>query len=257
MYGLVLEGGGGRGAYEIGACRALYEKGIEFSCIAGTSIGALNGAILVQNDIEKAYDIWYNLSPSKVMNLTSEEAEELSKTNSRLNHFSSRIRKIKKMILEKGLDISPLINIVNSVIDEERIRKSKIDFGMVTVDFTGRKALELYKEDIPEGKLIDYLIASASLPGFKRHVIDGRIFLDGGLYNALPINLVKDKGCKNIIVIRTFAPGLKRRVDTSGLNLIHIAPSESLGSMLDFTCERARRNLWLGYYDAIQALKRL
>jgi NTE family protein len=257
MYGLVLEGGGGRGSYEIGACKALYENGIEFSCIAGTSVGALNGAILVQNDIEKAYNIWYNLSPSKVMNLTSEEAEELSKNNNKLDHFSNRIRRIKKIILEKGLDISPLINTVSNVIDEDRIRRSKIDFGIVTVDLTGRKALEIYKEDIPKGKLIDYLIASASLPGFKRHVIDGRIFLDGGFYNALPINLVKDKGCNNIIVIRTFAPGMKRRVDTRGLNLIHIAPSESLGSMLDFTCERARRNLWLGYYDAIQALKKL
>jgi len=255
MYGLVLEGGGGRGAYEIGACRALYEKGIKFSCIAGTSVGALNGAILVQNDIEKAYDIWYNLSPSKVIKLTDEEEEELGK--SKLEHFSNRIRRLKTIILERGLDISPLINTVRNAIDEEKIRKSKIDFGMVTVDLTGRKALEIYKEDIPQGKLIDYLIASASLPAFKRHTIDGRMFLDGGFYNSLPINLVKEKGCKNIIVIRTFALGRKRRVDTTGLNIVQIAPSESLGSMLDFTCERARRNLSLGYYDAIQALKKL
>ncbi|HHW48974.1 MAG TPA: patatin-like phospholipase family protein [Clostridiaceae bacterium] len=257
MYGLVLEGGGGRGAYEIGACRALYEKGFEFSCIAGTSVGALNGAILVQNDIEKAYDIWYNLNPSKVIKLTDEEAEELSKNNSKLDHFSNRIRRLKKIILEKGLDISPLINIVRNAIDEDKIRRSKTDFGIVTIDLSSRKALEIYKEDIPKGKLIDYLIASASLPGFKRYTIDGRIFLDGGFYNSLPINLAKDKGCKNIIVIRTLAPGRKRRVDTSELNIVQIAPSESLGPMLDFTCERARRNLELGYYDAIETLKKL
>ncbi len=53
MYGLVLEGGGAKGAYHIGAYRALMEEGIEIQGIAGTSVGALNGAILAQGDYEK------------------------------------------------------------------------------------------------------------------------------------------------------------------------------------------------------------
>lgn len=257
MYGLVLEGGGSKGSYQIGACKALHEMNIEISCVAGTSVGALNGAMIVQNDLEKAYDMWYNISPSMIMNLSDEEIDEPVKNNYKPDNFNSKLRKIKKIIVEKGLDISPLINTVSNVILEDKIRSSKIDFGIVTVDLTERKAIEVYKENIPKGKLVDYLIASASFPGFKLQTIDGKLFIDGGFYNALPINLVKDKGCKDIIVIRTFALGRKRRVDTSGLNLINIAPSENLGAILDFTGERARKNLFLGYYDAIKAFKNL
>ncbi len=51
MKGLVLEGGGTKGAYQIGAYKALRELGIEFQGVTGTSIGALNGAFIIQNDI--------------------------------------------------------------------------------------------------------------------------------------------------------------------------------------------------------------
>jgi len=59
MYGVVLEGGGARGAYQIGVYKALIEEGIEVGGIAGTSVGALNGAVLVQGDFEKAYELSY------------------------------------------------------------------------------------------------------------------------------------------------------------------------------------------------------
>ena len=48
MIGLVLEGGGARGSYHIGAYRAIMEEGIEINGITGTSIGALNGAMIVR-----------------------------------------------------------------------------------------------------------------------------------------------------------------------------------------------------------------
>ena len=51
---LTLCGGGAKGAYEIGAVRALYELGETFDIITGTSIGALTGAMLVQGDAESA-----------------------------------------------------------------------------------------------------------------------------------------------------------------------------------------------------------
>ena len=53
-YALALSGGGTRGAYEIGAYRALKEIGINIVAIAGTSIGALNGAMFVSDNLDKA-----------------------------------------------------------------------------------------------------------------------------------------------------------------------------------------------------------
>ena len=71
MKGLVLEGGGTKGAYQIGAYKALRDLGIEFQGVAGTSIGALNGAYIIQNDIEIMEDIWltYDYYPNKVMKI--------------------------------------------------------------------------------------------------------------------------------------------------------------------------------------------
>jgi NTE family protein len=147
--------------------------------------------------------------------------------------------------------------LITSSVDEERIRSSGIDFGIVTFDLTHRKPVEIYIEDIPEGKLVDFLIASASFPGFKLKEIDGRVFMDGGICNSLPINLVIDKGYNNIIIIRTFSFGRERRINTEGLNLTYITPSESLGAMLDFSNQHSRRNLKLGYFDALKVFNKL
>ncbi|HHW31523.1 MAG TPA: patatin-like phospholipase family protein [Clostridiaceae bacterium] len=255
--GLVLEGGGARGSYQIGACKALKEMGIEFSGVAGTSVGALNGAMIVQDNLEEAYDFWSIISPDKIINFTDEEVQELGHGGIRFAGFSYKINRFKKIIAERGIDIRPLIDLLKSVINEEKIRKSRLDFGIVAFDITSVKPVEVYKEDIPEGKLVDYLIASSTFPGFKPKEIDGRLYADGGIYNVLPINLMSNKGYKNIIAVRTFGIGRRKKFDEKELNITYIAPAENLGPILDFSNERAKINLQLGYYDAIRVFKGL
>ncbi len=71
-YGLVLDGGGARGAYQIGAWKALVEAGVKFNAVAGTSVGALNGALICMGDIEKAEGIWREMTFSTVMDVDDE-----------------------------------------------------------------------------------------------------------------------------------------------------------------------------------------
>lgn len=52
-YGLVFDGGGARGAYQIGAWKALEEAGVKIQAVAGTSVGALNGALVCMGDLGK------------------------------------------------------------------------------------------------------------------------------------------------------------------------------------------------------------
>jgi NTE family protein len=257
VYGLVLEGGGGRGSYQIGACKAIKERGLDIRMVAGTSVGALNGAMVVQNDIDRAYDIWYELNPARVIQATEDELARYINNGFRPESFLAFVKSMRKVISEGGLDVAPLEEMVKNVLNEDRIRKSPIGFGVVTVDLTMRKAVEIYKEDIPSGQLADYVIASASFPAFKRTIIDGRAFIDGGFYNVLPVNLVSSRGYKDIIVIRTFGFGMKRYVDESNLNIISIAPSVKLGSTMDFSNATARRNLKMGYEDACRALEKI
>lgn len=257
MYGVVLEGGGARGAYQIGVYKALIEEGIEVKGIAGTSVGALNGAILVQGDFDKAYEIWENISYSRVIKASDEEIEKFKKGKLDREDILLLIQRLRGIIREGGLDITPLRNLLEEVLDEEKIRNSGKDFAIVTVSLSDLKPMELYIEDIPYGKLIDYLMASAYLPVFKREKIDGKSFLDGGVYNNLPANLLIDKGYKDLIIIRTGSFGIVKKIDFTGLNVLIISPKEDLGGILEFDKETARYNFTLGYYDGLKALRRL
>jgi NTE family protein len=66
MTGLVLAGGGAKGAYQIGAWRALRERGIEPDLVAGTSIGALNAVLIASGDLDRATTFWHGLSTARL-----------------------------------------------------------------------------------------------------------------------------------------------------------------------------------------------
>ncbi|ABY92574.1 MAG: Patatin [Caldanaerobacter subterraneus] len=257
MYGIVLEGGGARGAYQIGAYKALAEEGIEVRGVAGTSVGALNGAIIAQGNFEKAYELWHDISYSKVIKANDDEIERLKKGRWRREDIFLVTQLLKGIIEEGGLDITPLKNLLKEVIDENKIRNSGKDFAIVTVSLSDFKPMELYIEDIPYGKLVDYLMASAYLPVFKREKIDGKSYLDGGVYNNLPADLLIKKGYKDLIIIRTGSFGIVKKIDFKGLNTLVISPKEDLGGILDFDKNVVRYNLKLGYFDGLKALKGL
>jgi len=260
MFGLVLEGGGARGAYHVGAYKAIRELNIEIGGIAGTSIGAINGAMMVQGDYELLEKIWLSVDSYELFDLDEKTVEDLRNFNLRNINFSYLLHQSKEILSNRGLDTSRIRELFDYYIDEEKIRSSNIDFGIVTVNLTDKKPMELMKEDIPEGKLIDFLIASANLPAFRIEEMDGKKYLDGGFYNNLPIDILANKGYKNIIAVRTLAIGIIRKAKIKDLNIIFIQPVESLGSMLgalDFNRERAEEYINLGYYDAMKVFKKL
>ncbi len=255
MYGVVLEGGGARGAYQVGVWKALREVGIEYTGVAGTSVGALNGAMMIQGDFEKAFEIWYEMEPSKVMKVDEDLYDNLYNREMVLDNAYQLLHYVKSLFKEKGMDITPLRQMLSEHIDESRIRQSGIEFGMVTVSLSDLNPLKLFLPDIPEGKLIDYLLASARLPVFQKHMIDGKAFLDGGFYDNFPVNLLVSKDYHDIIAVKLTRMGLKRWKKIEKTNITLISPSESLGSMLDFTNQRVRENIQMGYYDALRELK--
>lgn len=248
-YGLVLAGGGARGSYEIGVWKALRELNIPIIAVTGTSVGALNGAMVVQNDFEIAHSMWSSLAVKDVLKFQ----REIDSISDIYKYPMDILPAIKTAISSGGLDTTPLSNLMYSLIDEDKVRNSPIDFGLVTFSLTDLKAVEIFKEDIPEGQLVDYLLASACFPSFKPIEIDNKRFIDGGIYNNVPISLVLEKGIRDIIVVDISNNGLPKNIDLKGLNIVHIEPSENLGGVLDFNSEQSRLNMELGYLDTLKA----
>ena len=257
MLGLVLEGGGAKGSYEIGACKALKELGVEIDGVVGTSIGAINGAMIVQGDLERAYELWYNITPSDVLEVNDRDFKKLMSMNIKTKDIPRFAGKLVRIIRNKGFDTQNIRNLLEANIDEKKIRESKMDYGIVTVSLTDKKPMELFKEDIPEGKIKDYIMASAYHPAFKLEKVDGKLFIDGSFHDNLPIKLLYEKGYRNIIAIRLYAIGRVRKVKEKDLEITYIEPSEKLCHTLDFTNRGSRRNLLLGYYDTIKVFKNL
>lgn len=257
MYGLVLQGGGTKGSYHIGVWKALRQLGIEIGAVTGTSIGALNGAFIAQNMFDEALGVWENIKVNDVIDTDEDVYLDFMNFDINLNKTEKYFEYFKKVVKDKGLDVAPLRNLIETHLDEDTLRSSGIDFGLVTVSLTDMKPMELFVEDIPKGKLTDYLLASAFLPGFKPQELDGKRFVDGGVYDNLPIHLITQKGYKDIIAVEMGSVGFVRRVKDSELNIIKIQPSGDIGKMLQFDQYTAKRNIDMGYLDTMKVFGRL
>lgn len=196
--GLVLSGGGAKGAYQLGVWQALRELKLEFDVVTGTSIGSLNGALYVQGAYETARKLWFHVSPQDVLDI-EEEDPKLAERDILLKAFSG------------GLSTKPLEELLRAHIDEEAVRNSSIRFGIVTVSFPNISINYLPIEKIEPGYLHRQLVASSTVfPAFKPTKIHGQYYIDGGFQDNLPINLAIEMGAKDILAIDLKSMGFKK-----------------------------------------------
>jgi NTE family protein len=255
MYGVVLGGGGARGAYQVGAWQALRELGIEYGGVAGSSVGALNGAMMVQGDFDRALEVWSEIRLSRVVGIDDGLCERLNQREISPGDLP-RLLHLCKGILRHGVDTSLLRDLLAAVIDEARVRAAGLEFGFVAACLPPWKPpLKMYISDVPGGQLVDYLLAGACLPIFKRQYINGRPALDGGLSDRLPVSLLTARGFKRIIAVRLGGSNRIRRREADGVEVTYITPRESLGGTLEFSPQRAARNIKLGYFDTLRVLR--
>ncbi len=253
--GLVFSGGGSRGSYQIGVWKALVEMNIadKITAVYGTSVGAINGAAFIQGDIQIALDIWQSLDYSKVF---ADMPQERPRVSNRKLYFEW----LRGAFRNRGVNVDPLKKTIRASIEEDVIRKSPIDYGLVAFDLQKRKALYLTKEDIPDGQLVEYVIASATFPVFQPHKIEDRLYLDGGLVDNRPLGFFKHnkKVSKVIVVDVTMARHVWPNIEVKGdVDMYYVRPSRLLGSPLAFQTKRIISNLELGYQDARKQLARL
>lgn len=250
-YGLVLEGGGAKGSYQIGAYLALSEMGFNFDAVAGTSIGAINGAFIASGEINKCIYMWENLS---LHNFFAEDSHYKLPNLSDDLDMISKIKEYRKLMSQGTIPSAPLKHLIYDSLSEEKIRNSKMRYGLATVNVTDRKFEMLFAEEIKEGELLDYIIGSAYTPFFKVEPLHGKYFLDGGFFNNIPFEMVENLGMRAVII----RANPKDRHDNSfPKDSIVIEPKKELNSVLNFDTERAKYLMKLGYYDAFKAVKEL
>lgn len=251
-YALILAGGGTRGAYQVGAWKALQDLKINVKAVMGTSIGSLNGALILQGDVEKMIDLYKNMEITSIM-----EINEKIDTSKNLFDIKNLKPLIKQYISNKGINNEPLRKTINKYINIDKIYKSKMDFGLVTYSIDNKSPLQLYKEQIPKDEFVDFLLASSCLPIFKAQKIGNFEFVDGAFYDNIPINMAIDKGYKNIIVIDINGTGFNRKMTSKNVYLKVISPKEKIGGTMNFNHDRMKNNIALGYLDTMRSFNKM
>ncbi|MGI6736783.1 MAG: patatin-like phospholipase family protein [Anaerovoracaceae bacterium] len=260
---LVLSGGGSRGSYQCGVWQALRDVDLQPAIITGSSVGALNGAMMLTGHFDAARNFWENAETEQLFRLQT-PTELRQKLASGLHNLSSmeHIFGSARSLATRGLlETDGLMQVLHQYIDEElvrsRSRQLNVRFGLSVTEIEGLRGHLLTLEDIPDGRLHDYLVASAScFPAARSHEIDGVRYVDGGYTDNLPVRMALDLGADAVLAVDLQAVGRVHQADLSSApDLIHLVPSRDLGNFLVFEAETCRRNLLLGRLDTLKTLE--
>lgn len=250
-YGLVLVGGGTRGAYQVGVWKALQELEIKITAIVGTSIGALNGAMFLQDDFFTTVKMYENIKMKDIMNVEGVDSEKDIFDLSNILNLATSYTK------QKGIDNTPLRKMIEHYIDVDKVYNSEIDFGLVAYSVKNKTPLQKFKNEIPKDQMVDYLLASSCFPIFKPQKIGDEEYYDGGLYDNAPSNMLIEKGYKNLIIADIAGAGFSRKTLDKNVYVKVISPVEELGGIFEFNHERIINNMKLGYLDTMRSFNKL
>ena len=264
---LILGGGGARGAYEIGVWKACREEGITIDIVTGTSVGSINGAMVAQDDFDLAEQLWKEIDTAMVMDIQpqgkSKDPKEYEPDIERLSP-EEVLTFIKSIFVNKGASTKGLEQLLRKYIDEDRVRNSRIEYGLVTAEMPSIREKQILKghwlfcEDIPKGKLHDFIMASASyFPAMQPHEINGVVYIDGGYVDIVPVSMAVKRGATKLIAVELNPENpLTKRESKAHDNLTWIKSSWDLGNILVFDKENASRIMRLGYLDGRKAFGR-
>lgn len=252
---LVLGGGGAKGAYEVGAIAALDELGIKAGSVFGTSVGALHAAMYAQGSMDAAAELWDNIRLSDVV---SEESLAIADDAENIfDHPEKLLEFITRYAQKKGVDVSPLTDILHKLIDEDKIRRSGVHLGIVTTRFPSLAMVEKRLEEMETGSLIDWLMASAScFPIFPMKQVGGDRYIDGGFCDNTPVEMAVRSGARDIVAIDIGKHRSHTQYDRRP-NITYIRTSQPLGGLLTLDSALSSRNRILGYNDVMRAFGRM
>lgn len=261
--GLVLAGGGGKGAYELGVWKALDELKLTkyITVFSGTSIGAFNSVLFAMNDMKKADELWEEVTMDKLVPISK---SELIKRGIGLYIGEKNLQLAKKFLnykLEHGAIANDgAIEVVEKYLDFNKIKENnKICYAACTKlsDFSA-KYFKINDFDEETGKKI--VLASASLPLiYDCTEVLGEKYIDGGIADNIPIQPVYGENCNIIIVVLLSKEAQVDRTLYPNSKLIVISPENldenTITGTLNLNTDAKMIRIIEGYNDTINKLE--
>lgn len=282
---LALSSGGARGAYQIGCWRALKESGFSFCAISGTSIGALNGALICQNDWEAAFGLWMELTERSLVRVDYRRIGKLAlaaatdigllflpvpkfgflKYASFVCKVASRHGALGFLRNSGVFDLTDIRPLLGEYLEMEKVVESPIPFFVSAcgppdaLDPLGPLCLFRVQE-YGEEEAWRIVTGSMSIPFvFSSILIGGKLHNDGGLKESLPLLPLYQMGVRRIIGV-SMRPDMKCKAqDYPGAEISIIKPRKSFGrfplATFRFTKKAVLEWMDQGYEDAMRFCK--
>lgn len=263
---LVLSGGGSRGGYEIGVWEALTELGISPDMIFGTSVGAINAAMIAQGDLELSKALWQQLETDMIFDIDDAKEEipgglkeKISDINIAGMPAENALAYAKEIVLSGGAGNTGLMGLLEKYVKEENVRNSGLIYGLVATELPGFTGRFMTLDNIPKGLLVSYIMASAScFPAVQKCVIGEKTYIDGGYIDNMPVGMALENGATHIIAVNLEAAGIVRHeiiklAENKAEDFRIIKSSHDLGSFLLFDKENTARMIRLGYLDTMKS----
>ncbi|MBC1225366.1 patatin-like phospholipase family protein [Nostoc sp. UCD121] len=257
--GLVLTGGGAKGAYQVGALQYIAELGLEPQIIAGTSIGALNGAVLSAYHpfpyaVQRLNQLWEQLGKAEI--LRTNTGAVLRTFSYATQAFTPTLRGwLLDFLITEGLmqnssaifDPAPIEQLLREAVNPGELRRGielwvtvfpSLKIPALGYDWlvdlirarTGTDAHWLCIQDCTDDETVyKLLLASAALPlAFPSQEVNGQSYIDGGLADNVPLRALAKRGCENVIVIHLKNGAAWNRHDFPEQTVIEIRPEQRI-----------------------------
>ena len=255
--GLVLSGGGGKGAYELGVWKALKELDLakHIDVFSGTSIGAFNAVLFAQDDMVLAEGLWDEVTMDKLVPLSK---FELFRKGMGLAIGSKNPNFAKKYInqkLEEGtVSKDGALEFIEKYLKVNRLREREKICYVTCTELPDLKVRYFRLNDYDEKIAKDMILASASLPLiYDCTMVLENNYVDGGLVDNTPIQPVYGEGCDIIIVVLLSKDVKIDRSLYPNTHIIEISPKNLdetvLSGTLNLEKESKKNRIREGYND--------
>lgn len=262
--GLVLAGGGARGAYQIGVWRALTELGIDkyIEVVSGTSIGAINAMLFQQGDYNLAEEFWHTVTKDQILPMDERELG----IKGLLFALGAKNMNFVKKYMPKAVKAGSLtregMQEFLDRIDFDKVRTSNVRGYAACTRIPELKAEYFHINEHSVDDIKKIMFATSAVPMiYDSQDIGNLNYLDGAIVDNVPIQPVYGEGCDIIIVVQLSTEHLIDKSMFPNTNIIELIPEDvdgpDLKDILDFDVNIIKKRITKGYRDTIYSFKPL